>query len=104
MRLAVGKDRFTTRTPIRTQPSESLSLRIQPLELGHLRLRLLVTTEVCLQDGVLGFACSPAYPTLTIIAPFPTLQAALPVFSLASTSLDALVRSSVLASPHAMSL
>lgn len=41
---------------------------------------------------------------LTIIAPFPTLQASFPVFSFAATSLHSLVRSSVLAPPHAMAL
>jgi hypothetical protein len=45
------------------------------------------------------------HPTsLTVIAPFSTLQAALSVFSFAATSLDTLVRSSVLAPPHAMTL
>lgn len=47
---------------------------------------------------------SPTHPSLTIIAPFSTLQAALPVFSFAATSLNSLVRSAVLAPPHAMAL
>ena len=50
------------------------------------------------------FDCSPTHPSLTIITPFSTLQAALPVFSFAATSLDSLVRSSVLAPPHALTL
>lgn len=48
--------------------------------------------------------CHPPHPSLTIIAPFPTLQAALSIFSFGATSLDSLVRRSVLAPPHAMTL
>ena len=52
----------------------------------------------------LPFDHSLASPLLTVISPFSTLQTALPVFSFAAPSLDSLVRSSVLAPPHAMTL
>lgn len=39
-----------------------------------------------------------------IVTAFSTLQAALPIFSFAATSFDSLVRSSVLAPPHALTL
>lgn len=77
--------------------NEILRLRFQRLRRANFKREGLGATSFPVSD------CSTP-PSLTIITSFSVLKAALPVFPFAATSLDALVRRSVLAPSHAMTL